>query len=50
VKENPQPQKIPLIFYRPESGNETVRGWLLELPEAEHQAKGKVALTGGSNG
>jgi hypothetical protein len=35
MKEDPQPQKIPLIFFRPESGNEPVREWLLKLPEAE---------------
>ena len=44
MKENPQPQKIPLVFYRPESGNEPVREWLLELPEAERQAIGKDLL------
>jgi phage-related protein len=44
MKENPQPQKIPLIFYRPESGNEPVRKWLQELPEAERQAIGKDLL------
>jgi phage-related protein len=44
MKENPQPQKIPLIFYRSESGNEPVREWLLELPEAERQAIGRDLL------
>jgi phage-related protein len=44
MKENPQPRKIPLIFYRPESGNEPVRKWLLELPESERQAIGRDLL------
>jgi phage-related protein len=44
MKESPQPQKIPLIFYRPESGIEPVREWLLELPEAERQVIGKDLL------
>ena len=41
MKENPQPRKILLIFYRSESGSEPVREWLLELPEAERQVIGK---------
>jgi phage-related protein len=44
MKEDPQPQKIPLIFFRSESGNEPVREWLLELPEAERQAIGRDLL------
>jgi phage-related protein len=44
MKENLQPQKIPLIFFRPESGSEPVREWLQELPEAERQAIGKDLL------
>jgi len=44
MKENPRPLRIPLIFYRLESGNEPVREWLLELPEAERQAIGKDLL------
>jgi phage-related protein len=44
MKENPQPQKIPLIFFRLESGSEPVREWLLELPETECQAIGKDLL------
>jgi phage-related protein len=44
MKENPQPQKITLIFYRPKSGSEPVREWLLALPEAERQAIGKDLL------
>jgi hypothetical protein len=42
MKENPQPRKILLIFYRSESGSEPVREWLLELPEAERQVIGKI--------
>jgi phage-related protein len=33
-------QKIPLIFYRLESGIEPVRVWLKDLPEVERQAIG----------
>jgi phage-related protein len=44
MPENPQTQKIPLIFYRPEPGREPVREWLQELPEAERQAIGKDLL------
>jgi phage-related protein len=42
--DNPQPQKIPLIFCRTGAGNEPVREWLKELPEAERQAIGKDLL------
>ncbi len=35
-----EPQKIPLIFYRSESGNEPVREWLKELSESERRAIG----------
>jgi len=31
--EDPQPQKIPLIFYRTLQGSEPVREWLKELSE-----------------
>jgi phage-related protein len=44
MKENPQPQKTPLVFYRLESGTEPVREWLLELPVPERQAIGKDLL------
>jgi phage-related protein len=44
VTEDPQPRKIPLIFYRPRPGSEPVREWLKELPEAERQAIGKDLL------
>ncbi len=40
----PQPQKIPLIFYRTDAGSEPVREWLKELPEAERQAIGQDLL------
>ncbi len=41
MTEEPQPQKIPLIFYRLRPGNEPVREWLKALPEAERQAIGR---------
>jgi phage-related protein len=42
--DNPQSQKIPLIFYRTGTGGEPVRGWLKEVAEAERQAIGKDLL------
>jgi phage-related protein len=44
MAEDPQPNKIPLIFYSPQPGREPVREWLQELPEAERQAIGKDLL------
>jgi phage-related protein len=41
MAEDPQPQKIPLIFFRTAAGSEQVREWLKGLPEAERQAIGK---------
>jgi len=38
---DPQPQKIPLVFFRTGAGSEPVREWLRELPEAERRAIGK---------
>lgn len=40
----PQPQKIPLIFYRTAAGSEPVREWLKELNVTERQAIGKDLL------
>jgi phage-related protein len=37
----PQPQKIPLIFFRSGTGGEPVREWLKGLPEAERREVGK---------
>jgi phage-related protein len=42
--DDPQPQKIPLIFHRTGAGSEPVREWLKGLPEAERQAIGKDLL------
>ena len=44
MADDPQPQKIPLIFYRTEAGSEPVREWLKGLPEADRQAIGKDLL------
>jgi len=44
MPEDPQSQKIPLIFFRSEGGSEPVRKWLKGLPKAEHQAIGKNLL------
>jgi phage-related protein len=40
----PEPQKIPLIFYRTEAGGEPVREWLKGLAVAERQAIGRDLL------
>ena len=42
--EGPQPQKIPLIFYRSEAGTEPVREWLQVLVETERHAIGSDLL------
>jgi len=44
MAEDPQPRKIPLIFFRTEAGSEPVREWLKELAQAERQAIGKDLL------
>ena len=44
MADDPQPQKIPLIFYRTVAGSEPVREWLKGLDEAERQAIGKDLL------
>ena len=44
MAEEERPGKIPLIFYRLQSGIEPVRDWLRNLPEAERQAIGKDLL------
>jgi phage-related protein len=44
MPDGPQPQKIPLIFYRTTAGIEPGREWLGELDEAERQAIGKDLL------
>jgi phage-related protein len=44
MADDPEPQKIPLIFYRTEAGSEPVREWLKGLPEAERQAIGRDLL------
>ena len=33
--DDPQPQKIPLIFYRTEAGSAPVRQWLKGLPDED---------------
>jgi hypothetical protein len=40
MREGPQPHKIPLVFYRSNSGVEPVREWLKGLPEVERHAIG----------
>lgn len=41
---DPEPKKIPLIFFRTAAGSEPVREWLKDLPEAERRAIGKDLL------
>jgi phage-related protein len=36
----PSPPKLPLVFFRQASGDEPVREWLKELPEADRRAVG----------
>ena len=42
--DEPQPQKIPLIFFRTAAGSEPVREWLKALPKVERQAVGEDLL------
>lgn len=42
--EDPQPRKIPLIFWGTGAGSEPVREWLKGLPETERQAIGRDLL------
>jgi phage-related protein len=44
MPESKEPQKIPLVFFRVESGAEPVRDWLRSLDQAERQAIGKDLL------
>ncbi len=41
---DPQPRKIPLVFFRTSAGSEPVREWLKRLSEAERRAIGKDLL------
>lgn len=40
VQDDPQPRKIPLVFFRTENGAEPVRDWLLALGEEDRHAVG----------
>ncbi|MGO9273690.1 MAG: type II toxin-antitoxin system RelE/ParE family toxin [Terriglobia bacterium] len=44
MAQDPEPRKIPLIFFRTGARSEPVRAWLKELPEADRQAIGKDLL------
>jgi phage-related protein len=44
VTDDPQPEKIPLIFYRTAAGSEPVREWLKALNEVERQSIGRDLL------
>ncbi len=44
MADDPQPHKIPLIFFRSEPGKEPVREWLQLLAPLERQAIGKDLL------
>jgi hypothetical protein len=44
MAEDPQPKKVPLIFFRTLAESEPVREWLKQLPEEERQAIGKDLL------
>lgn len=42
--ELPRPQKIPLIFFRTQTGHEPVLAWLKGLPQEERQSIGQDLL------
>ena len=42
--DDPQPKKIPLIFFRTSAGGEPVREWLRELAQEERHAIGRDLL------
>ena len=44
MSEDPQAQKITLVFFSTSAGHEPVRDWLKDLPEAERRAIGKDLL------
>jgi hypothetical protein len=44
MADDPQPKKIPLIFFGTLTASEPVLEWLKELPEEERQAIGKDLL------
>ena len=44
MADDPQPNRITLIFFRTPARTESVREWLKELPEGERQALGKDFL------
>lgn len=44
MSEGPQARKIPLVFYRADSGREPVREWLRALSDAERQIIGRDLL------
>lgn len=44
MAERPRPSKIPLVFFRSDSGSEPVRDWLRDLPQIERQAVGRDLL------
>jgi phage-related protein len=44
MPDDPEPQKIPLVFYRAANGSEPVREWLKGLDEAERRAIGRDLL------
>ena len=44
MADDPQPRKVPLVFYRTLAGSEPVRKWLKALPDTERQAIGKDLL------
>ena len=41
---DPEPSKVPLVFFRTLAGSEPVRDWLRQLPRAERHAIGEDLL------
>jgi len=44
MTEDPEPRKIPLVFFRSRTGSEPVREWLKQLPQEERYAIGNDLL------
>ena len=44
MTEDPEPRKIPLVFFRTPARSEPVREWLRQLPQEERHAIGKDLL------
>jgi hypothetical protein len=41
MSKEPEPRKIPLVFFRTPAESEPVRDWLRELPQEDRRAIGQ---------